>query len=97
MTVPEIQLDHPALKRAASVREVADFLNVNSQFVERQIHSGRLKAFKLSRKVLRILPTDLVDYLGKHTTVPTNGEPVNVPVMAVLVRAAAAPEEAAAS
>ena len=96
MIHPALQLDHPALKRAATFQEVADFLNVEIHFVKRVVKAGKIRVFRPKPNVARSLPYDLLAYLEANSR-PSDGRPCDIPAMATLLRASAAPEASAAS
>lgn len=88
MSTSRFRLDHPALKRAASVREVSDFLGVSKRHVEEQICAGRIQATKLPRKrTLRILPAALIRYLEVNARIPEAGQPCDLIAMKILIQA----------
>jgi len=49
-----------------TIKEIAEKLKVSQRQVYRWIEAGRIKTFKLGKKVYRIAESDLVRFLNKH-------------------------------
>jgi excisionase family DNA binding protein len=54
------------LSRPSSVAEVAQLLNCNPRFIADEIRAGRLKAKRLSRKLIRIDPNDFQKWYDRE-------------------------------
>ena len=48
---------------------IADRLGVGRRFVEKEIESGRLRVRRLSRRMIRIMPADIKDWMDKGNTI----------------------------
>jgi len=49
-----------------TIKEIAENLKVSQRQVYRWIEAGKLKTFKLGKKVYRIAESDLLKFLNKH-------------------------------
>jgi excisionase family DNA binding protein len=93
MSTSRFQLDHPALRRAASIQEVSDFLGVTKRHVERQICAGRIRATKVPRNgAVQVLPAALISYLEANARIPEAGQPCDLVAMKILMQALLAAE-----
>ena len=54
-----------------SVKDCADMLGVHYDTLKRAIYSGKLRAFRVGKRKLRILPNDLITYLN-NSRYPVN-------------------------
>jgi excisionase family DNA binding protein len=97
MSTLSFDFNHPVLTKPSSPREVAAFLSVPVHYVLREIREKKLRATKLSEKMIRIFPADLIQWIEAGANIPKDGTRANIPAMAVAIRAGAAPEEATAS
>ena len=52
--------------RFLSVKQVADYLEVSKQAVDKWIHAGELKVYRLPSGRIKILRSDFLDYLKTH-------------------------------
>lgn len=92
MSTSRFHLDHPALRRAASIQEVSDFLGITKQHVEQRICAGRIRAVKVPRKrAVRVLPAALISYLEANARIPKDGKPCDLVAMKILMQAYLAP------
>jgi excisionase family DNA binding protein len=57
-------------QRPHSIEEVAEYLGSTRDYIGRQIYSGKLRARKLSAKFVRIMPSDLIEWLDAAATKP---------------------------
>jgi excisionase family DNA binding protein len=64
---PLVSLPRPALRKA----QVARILGVCEPIVYRLIREGRLRAFRPTPSSIRILPSDLEDFIAAHATIPS--------------------------
>jgi hypothetical protein len=71
--------NHVVFQRAASFKEVAEFLNTDVSFIEREAHRGKLKVRKFSHRMIRILPHDLIAWLEGATRANPQGRPARAP------------------
>ena len=53
-----------------TVQDIATMLQFSPQTVRKWIHSGRLKASRVSGRALRVQKTDLDHFLDSHRTTP---------------------------
>ena len=60
----------PFFEKPHSILEVAEYLGTTKVWVERQILLGRLRARKLSTRLVRILPEDLREWFERCATTP---------------------------
>ena len=63
MTVP---LASRSRGRAHRYREAAQILNISERTVIREVRKGRLKADRLSERVVRIFDDSIDDYVAQH-------------------------------
>lgn len=49
-----------------TIKEIAEKLKVSQRQVYRWIEAGKLKTFKLGKKVYRIAESDLLQFLKRH-------------------------------
>jgi len=49
-----------------TIKEIAETLKVSQRQIYRWIEAGKLKTFKLGKKVYRISESDLLQFLKKH-------------------------------
>ena len=54
--------------KATSPEELASFIGCDERFIYGEIARGRLKARKLSRKMIRLLPEDVESWLSQAAT-----------------------------
>jgi excisionase family DNA binding protein len=54
---------------ARSYFEVAEFFRVSYPYVKREAHEGRLRVTKLSRGVVRIMPSDLIAWVNRGANI----------------------------
>jgi excisionase family DNA binding protein len=66
---PGFTPDQEFFDRPRSPEELAAFLDVTQKFVYEQIKKGRLRARKLSGRMIRIMPSDLKRWLDQASTV----------------------------
>ena len=66
--MPEITEANPFLSRPRSIAEVAEYMDCTAWFIQQEIALGKLRARKLSPKLVRILPADLREWLDRADT-----------------------------
>lgn len=68
MNIEDIDFNHPVFAKASTISEIASFIGADDKFISREIAKGNLRARKFNRRMLRILPFDLVSWLKRAET-----------------------------
>jgi hypothetical protein len=55
--------------RPRSPEDLAKFLGCTARFIRNEVLSGRLKACRLSSRLIRLLPGDIKEWLEKTSTI----------------------------
>ena len=63
------------VSKPCTVDQLAEYLDATPRFVRNEIAAGRLRARRLSARLIRILPADLQQWLDASATTPTNNKP----------------------
>ena len=69
MKLADVDINHPVFKKASTLEEIAAFAGTDERFIRREIERGNLRGRKFNRRMLRILPVDLVAWLEKAETI----------------------------
>jgi excisionase family DNA binding protein len=69
------RLINPVISKPCTVDQLADYLDATPRFVRNEIAAGRLRARRLSARLIRILPADLQQWLDASATIPVNNKP----------------------
>jgi excisionase family DNA binding protein len=69
------RLINPVISKPCTVDQLADYLDATPRFVRNEIAAGRLRARRLSARLIRILPADLQQWLDASATTPVNNKP----------------------
>lgn len=62
MRIPSLSTD-PVFSKPCTVENLAEYLGATPRFVRNEIAAGRLRARRLSARLIRILPADLQQWL----------------------------------
>jgi excisionase family DNA binding protein len=65
----------PVVSKPCTVEKLAEYLDATPRFVRSEIAAGRLRARRLSARLIRILPTDLQQWLDASATTPVDNTP----------------------
>jgi excisionase family DNA binding protein len=57
------RLTDPVVSKPCTVDQLAEYLDATTRFVRNEIAAGRLRARRLSARLIRILPSDLQQWL----------------------------------
>jgi hypothetical protein len=60
----------PFLSRPRTKAEVCEWLNFTPRFLESEISHGRLRVRRLSARLIRIMPADIISWLDKAASQP---------------------------
>lgn len=66
----EIDLRLPIFQKGATRQEVAEYVDTEVYFIDREIKRGNLNASKFNKKVVRIFPGDLVRWIERAQASP---------------------------
>jgi excisionase family DNA binding protein len=65
----------PVVSKPCTVEKLAEYLDATPRFVRNEIAAGRLRARRLSARLIRILPIDLQQWLDASATTPVDNTP----------------------
>ena len=68
------RLTDPVVSKPCTVDQLAEYLDATPRFVRNEIAAGRLRARRLSARLIRILPSDLQQWLDASATTPVNNK-----------------------
>jgi excisionase family DNA binding protein len=67
LTQNEIEIpNYPS--RPFSIEQLCEWAGVSRRFVEMEIERGNLKVRRLSKRLIRILPKDVADWIERSST-----------------------------
>jgi excisionase family DNA binding protein len=66
MNIKDIHRTEAAMDELLTPDEAAKLCKVDSRTIYRYIKDGRLPAYKVSRKALRILASDFIKFVKRH-------------------------------
>jgi excisionase family DNA binding protein len=69
------RLTDRVVSKPCTVDQLAEYLDATPRFVRNEIAAGRLRARRLSARLIRILPSDLQQWLDASATTPVNNKP----------------------
>ena len=73
MRITSFSTDLVVLK-PCTVEKLAEYLDATPRFIRNEIAAGRLRARRLSARLIRILPADLQQWLDASATTPVNSD-----------------------
>jgi excisionase family DNA binding protein len=59
-----VMKDHIQENKAFTVKELAQFLKVDEDFVWREIRTGRLRGYRFGRKIIRLFWPDIQEWMS---------------------------------
>jgi excisionase family DNA binding protein len=72
---PISRLTDPVVSKSCTVDQLAEYLDATLRFVRNENAAGRLRARRLSARLIRIFPSDLQQWLDASATTPLNNKP----------------------
>jgi excisionase family DNA binding protein len=67
LTTDEIEIpNYPS--RPLSIEQLCEWAGVSRRFLEMEIERGNLKVRRLSRRLIRVMPKDVADWMERAST-----------------------------